>query len=85
MRQRADCTEWVERGTIRINRQPTDKAHAKVRTGDVLTVPMRGDVRVVRVLALASRRGSPADALSLYEDLSDPPPSNAQAASCAGT
>ncbi len=77
MRQRSDCAAWVAEGAIRINRQPTDKAHAKVRIGDVLTIPLRGDVRVVRVLGLAVRRGGSADARLLYEDLSEPTDSNA--------
>ena len=69
MRQRSDCAAWAAQGSIRINRQPTDKAHAKVRIGDVLTVPVRGEVRVVRVLTLAERRGSSPEARLLYEDL----------------
>ncbi len=61
----------VESGLVRINRQPTDKAHAKVRVGDVLTLPLRGGVRVVRVMALAEKRGSAAVARGLYEVLSE--------------
>ena len=63
----------VALGGIRINRQPTDKAHARLRPGDVLTVPVRGAVRVVKVLALAARRGPPAEAATLFEDMTDPP------------
>ena len=69
MRARSDCTALVGQGGIRINRQPTDKAHARLRVGDVLTMPLRGEVRVVRVLALAIRRGPSAEARLLYEDL----------------
>jgi ribosome-associated heat shock protein Hsp15 len=69
MRARTDCAALVTQGSIRINRQATDKAHARLRLGDVLTVPVRGQVRVIRVLALASRRGPPAEAESLYEEL----------------
>jgi ribosome-associated heat shock protein Hsp15 len=69
MRARTDCAALVARGSIRINRQPTDKAHAKLRLGDVLTVPVRGQVRVIRVVALAARRGSPAEAAGLYEEV----------------
>ncbi len=69
--QRTACAAMVETGMVRINRQPTDKPHAKVRVGDVLTLPLRGGVRVVRVVALADRRGSAAAARVLYEDLDD--------------
>jgi ribosome-associated heat shock protein Hsp15 len=71
MRQRSDCTALVARGSIRINRQPTDKPHARLRIGDVLTVPVHGAVRVVRVVALAGRRGPAAEARTLYEEISE--------------
>jgi ribosome-associated heat shock protein Hsp15 len=71
MRQRSDCVALVARGSIRINRQPTDKAHARLRIGDVLTVPVRGAVRVVRVVSLADRRGPAAVARTLYEEISE--------------
>ena len=72
MRQRSDCTALVAQGSIRINRQPTDKAHARLRIGDILTVPVRGSVRVVRVLALGVRRGPAAEAQTLYQEISEP-------------
>ncbi len=69
MKARSDCAGLVNDGAVRINRQPTDKAHARLRIGDVLTVAIRGDVRVMRVLALAARRGPAADARTLYEEI----------------
>jgi ribosome-associated heat shock protein Hsp15 len=75
---RADCARMVESGAIRINRQPTDKPHARVRPGDVLTIAMgegeRGRIAVWRVLALAVRRGPAAEARALYEPLDGPAP-----------
>jgi ribosome-associated heat shock protein Hsp15 len=71
MRARSDCAGLVAQGRVRINRQVTDKAHARLRPGDVLTVPVRDDVRIVRVLALAARRGPPAEAATLYEEMGD--------------
>jgi ribosome-associated heat shock protein Hsp15 len=71
MRARTDCAALVALGRIRINRQTTDKAHAKLRLGDVLTVPVPGRVRVVRVLALAARRGPAAEAAGLYEEMEE--------------
>jgi ribosome-associated heat shock protein Hsp15 len=68
---RADCSRLVAGGAVRLNRQPTDKAHARLRVGDVLTLALRGQVRVWRVVALAARRGPPAEARLLYEDLSE--------------
>ena len=71
MRQRSDCAALVAKGSIRINRQPTDKAHARLRVGDVLTVPVHGSVRVVRVVALAARRGPASEARLLYDEISE--------------
>jgi ribosome-associated heat shock protein Hsp15 len=73
LRARSDCALLAARGSIRINRQPTDKAHARLRIGDVLTVPVRGSVRVVRVLSLAVRRGPATEARLLYEEIAEPP------------
>lgn len=72
MRARGDCAQWVAKGSIRVNRQRTDKPHARLRVGDVLTVPVHGGtVRVVRVLSLAARRGPAVEARRLYEEISD--------------
>ncbi|MFL5252161.1 MAG: RNA-binding S4 domain-containing protein [Rhodopila sp.] len=73
MRQRSDCATLVAQGSIRINRQPTVKPHAKLRIGDVLTIPVRGDVRVLRVAALAARRGPASEAALLYSEVTDAP------------
>ena len=72
MKTRADCARLVAEGLVRINRQVTDKPHARLRPGDVLTIPLRGDVRVVRVLALATRRGPAPEAQALYEEVDGP-------------
>jgi ribosome-associated heat shock protein Hsp15 len=70
MRARTDCAGLVAQGSIRINRQPTGKPHAKLRVGDVLTIPVHGSVRVLRVASLAIRRGPAAQARLLYVDVS---------------
>ncbi|MFC3126529.1 RNA-binding S4 domain-containing protein [Pseudoroseomonas globiformis] len=70
---RAECSRLVERGALRLNRQPVDKPHAKLRVGDVITLALggseRGIVKVWRVQALAERRGPAPEARTLYEDL----------------
>ena len=66
---RSDCVRLVEEGALRLNRQPTVKPHAKLRVGDVLTMALRGEVRVWRVAALATRRGPAPEARGLYEEV----------------
>jgi ribosome-associated heat shock protein Hsp15 len=74
MRQRSDCARLVAQGSIRINRLPTEKAHARLRVGDVLTVPAHGGVRVVRVVALGARRGPATEARTLYDEIAEAEP-----------
>ncbi|CAH2599582.1 Ribosome-associated heat shock protein implicated in the recycling of the 50S subunit (S4 paralog) [Rhodovastum atsumiense] len=69
MKARSDCARLVGEGMVRINRQPTDKAHARLRVGDVLTLPLRGRVLVVAVRALAIRRGPATEARLLYHEI----------------
>jgi ribosome-associated heat shock protein Hsp15 len=81
MRQRADCARLAAGGLLRINRLPTDKPHARLRVGDVVTLalpgrgggpgggPGGGQVRVVEVLALAARRGPATEAALLYREI----------------
>lgn len=59
----------VEKGAVRINRQPTDKPHAKLRPGDVLTLALPQGVKVVEILLLPERRGSATVAQELYREI----------------
>jgi ribosome-associated heat shock protein Hsp15 len=69
LRQRSDCTRLVAAGGVRVNCQPTDKAHARLRVGDVITLPLHGRVRVIEILALAARRGPASEARRLYREI----------------
>jgi len=68
-KSRAIAGELIGRGLVRINRQPTEKPHARLRPGDVLTLPLPRGVVVAKVLALAPRRGAAAEARLLYEEI----------------
>ncbi len=56
-------------GKVRINRKAIDKASAVVRVDDELTFPQGRTIRVIKVAAMAHRRGPAAEAQKLYEDL----------------
>jgi len=60
-----------ESGHLRINGFRVEKAGREVKLGDVLTLPQRGEVVVIRVLCGAKRRGPAAEARQLYEILTD--------------
>lgn len=61
----------IETGHVRINRQPTAKPHAKLRLGDVLTLVLPVGVKVVRVAAIALRRGPAPEARMLYVEIDE--------------
>jgi ribosome-associated heat shock protein Hsp15 len=55
-RTRSLAQKIAEKGHIRCAGRRIDRAHAVVRIGDVLSVPMPDDVRVLRVESLPERR-----------------------------
>lgn len=59
-------------GRIRVSGRSIQKAHQVVKPGDVLTFAAGPHIRVVRVAALATRRGPASEARGLYDDLSRP-------------
>jgi ribosome-associated heat shock protein Hsp15 len=59
-------------GRIHLDGAIVQKPHQQVRAGDVLTFPLGAHVRVIKILALGSRRGPAPEARRLYEDLQPP-------------
>lgn len=72
-RTRSLASKFCLEGRIRIGGRVVDKAHQLVRPGDVLTFAHGRDVKVLKILALGTRRGPAPEARTLYEDLSEPP------------
>ncbi len=71
-RSRSDAARFVQAGRVRVNRVAVNKPAAPVKPGDVLTFPQGSGIRVVRVLQSGRRRGPPAEARSLYEEMITP-------------
>ncbi len=69
-KSRTLASKICETGRIRVNSDSISKARYGVRPGDVLTFPQGKDVRVIRIMALGTRRGPASEAQELYEDLS---------------
>lgn len=61
-------------GRVRVNSEKNQSTSRPLKVGDVLTVALDAGVRVLRVVDLGERRGPPAEARALYEDLSPPAP-----------
>ena len=73
VKTRSAAQAMAETGRIRISGRLVDRAHAPVKVGDVLSFAQRGAVRVLRVEALPARRGPPAEARTLYSELTHAP------------
>ncbi|MDX2203765.1 MAG: S4 domain-containing protein [Hyphomicrobiaceae bacterium] len=72
LKSRTLAAAAVSDGRVRVNRVRVRKPAHPVGAGDVITLAWRGKVRVLKVLEAGSRRGPPAEARALYQDLSAP-------------
>lgn len=68
-KSRSQATQIAAKGRIRVDGRVVRRAHHTVKVGDILTFPQARRIRVVRVLALGTRRGPAPEAQTLYEDL----------------
>src|SRR5262245_63999687 len=71
LKSRTLAAEFIERGKVRVNRVRVVKPSHTVREGDVLTISLRGQVLVLKVVAVGARRGPPPEARLLYQSLDD--------------
>ena len=84
MRTRSGARRLVESGHLRLNGQRVERVSRAVAPGDVLTIPRKSGVAIIRIEALPERRGPPAEAQSCYslldragqDPLADPPETN---------
>ena len=61
----------IETGHVRLDGKRVSKPSEDVKVGSVVALPLRGQVRVLRVLALPVRRGPPSEARGCYEELEE--------------
>ena len=71
-KSRTLAAQLVQDGKVRVNRAKVAKPAHAVRPDDVLTIVIRGNIQVLKVLAPGVRRGPSAEARQLYELLSPP-------------
>jgi ribosome-associated heat shock protein Hsp15 len=69
LRSRSAAAALVTAGHVRINGQRADAPSRIVRAGDVLTIALDRQIRVLRVTGFAQKRGNGQDALALYDAL----------------
>jgi ribosome-associated heat shock protein Hsp15 len=59
----------IEAGHVRIDGKRVAKPAEEVRVGSVIALPLRGQVRVLRVTSLPTRRGRACEARLAYEEI----------------
>ena len=69
VKSRTIAQDVVGEGHVRIDGKRIEKPSEEVRAGSIVALPLRGQVRVLHVLNLPSRRGPPAEARACYEEL----------------
>jgi ribosome-associated heat shock protein Hsp15 len=69
-KSRTMAAQLVQDGKVRVNRAKVAKPAQTVKPDDVLTIIVRGNIQVLKVLAPGLRRGPPTEARQLYEVLS---------------
>jgi ribosome-associated heat shock protein Hsp15 len=59
----------IGEGHVRVDGKRVEKPSEEVRIGSVIALPLHDQVRILRVLALPSRRGPAPEARACYEEL----------------
>ena len=59
----------VETGHVRIDGRRVEKSSEDVRVGSIVALPLHEKVRILRVVALPTRRGPAPEAQACYEEL----------------
>ena len=59
----------IDDGHVRIDGRRVEKSSEEVRAGNIVALPLRDQVLILRVLALPARRGPATEARACYEEL----------------
>ena len=68
-KSRSIATKFVLTNRLRISGQVTQKPHKMISVGDVLTMTINDNVKILKVLDIPSRRGPYPESLNFYEDI----------------
>jgi ribosome-associated heat shock protein Hsp15 len=71
VKSRTLAQDLIEEGKVRIDGRRVAKPSEEVRVGSVIALPLRDQVRVLRVLALPTRRGPASEARTCFEELGE--------------
>ena len=68
-KSRSLATKYILSNRLRISGQVTQKPHKMISIGDVLSMTIRGDVKILKILDIPNRRGPYSESLNFYEDI----------------
>jgi ribosome-associated heat shock protein Hsp15 len=69
VKHRSLAAHLIEEGKVRVNRERAQKCSYAIKPDDVLTIALGNNVKVIRVLGEADKRGPASEARQLYQDL----------------
>ena len=72
VKTRTLAARLVTSGKVRVNKERIVRPARTVRPGDILTIAVHRRIKVLKIVALGSRRGPASEAQALFEDLSPP-------------
>ena len=70
LKTRTLAATCVKSGKVRVNHEKISSPSRNVTPGDVLTIALERQIKVLKISSLATRRGPAPEAQQLYEDLS---------------
>lgn len=73
VKTRSLAQKLIKGGHVRVNRERVSSASHALKVGDVLTITLPRQVKVLKFIEAGTRRGPAVEAATLYEDLTPPP------------
>jgi ribosome-associated heat shock protein Hsp15 len=68
-KSRSIATKFVLTNRLRISGHVTQKPHKMISIGDVLTMTINNNIKVLKVLDIPNRRGPYSESLNFYKDI----------------
>ena len=68
-KSRSLATKFVSNNRLRISGQVTQKPHKMICIGDVLTMTINDNTKILKVLDIPNRRGPYSETLNFYKDI----------------
>ena len=68
-KSRSIATKFVSTNRLRISDQVTQKPHKMISIGDVLSITINDNIKILKVLDIPKRRGPFSESLNFYEDI----------------